>query len=66
MALYGFLSNVINKRENAVQAISLGIGAIFCLLDFYKWYSAAQKVEECVSMNCFLLAANSENIYVSN
>jgi len=62
MALYAFLSNLINKREDNPQAIGLGIGAGIGLLNVYKWCSAAQKVEECVSIICILLIASSESI----
>ena len=62
MALYGFLSNLISKRENAPQAIGLGIGASIGLLTAYKWCSTAQKVEECVSMICVLLTASCKII----
>jgi hypothetical protein len=53
MACYGFLSNLISKRDDALQAIGLGIGSSIGLLNVYKLFSAAQKVEECVSMICF-------------
>jgi len=62
MTLYGFLSNLISKREDASQAIGLGIGASIGLLSAYKWCSTAQKVEECVSMICVILPACCENI----
>lgn len=62
MAFYVFLSNLISKREDAPQAIGLGIGASIGLLNVYKWCSAAQKVEECVSMIYFLLTTSCENI----
>jgi len=55
MAFYGFLSNLISKREDTPQAIVMYIGASFGLLNAYRWCSDAQKVEECVSMICFLL-----------
>ena len=55
MAFYGFLSNVISKRDGAPQAIGLGIGGSIGLLNVYKWYSEAQKVEDCVSMICFFI-----------
>ena len=50
MALYCFLYNLISQREDAKQAIGLGIGASVGVFNFYKWCSEAQKVEECVSM----------------
>jgi hypothetical protein len=53
MAFYGLLSNVSSKMEVAPQAIGLGIGSSIGLLNVYKWCSAAQKVEKCVSMICF-------------
>jgi len=62
MAFYGFLSNLISKRGDAVRAIGLGIGASIGLLNIYKWYSEALKVEDCVSMIYILLIACFENI----
>jgi hypothetical protein len=63
MAFYGFLSNLISKMDGVPQAIGLGIGASIGLLNVYKWYSEAQKVEDCVSMiRIFLLIACFENI----
>ena len=62
IAFYGFLSNLISKREDVPRAIGLGIGASIGLLNVYKWCSAAQKVEECVSMICVPLTASCENI----
>jgi hypothetical protein len=54
-ALYGFLSNLLSKREDAVRTIVLYIGASFGLLNVYRWCSEAQKVEECVSMICVFI-----------
>jgi len=50
MAFYGFLSNLISKRDGAPQEFGLGIGASIGLLNVCKWYPEAQKVEDCVSM----------------
>jgi len=50
MAFYGFLSNLISKRGDAVLAIGLGIVASISLLSMYTWCSEAQRVEDCVSM----------------
>ena len=62
MAFYGFLSNLISKRGDAVLAIGLGIGASISLLNFYMWCSEAQRVEDCVSMIYVLLISCCENI----
>jgi len=62
MAFYGFLSNIISKRGDAVRSIGLGIGASIGLLNVYKWFSEAQKVEDCVSMIYSLLKSCCENI----
>jgi len=62
VAFYGFLSNLISKREDAPQAIGLGIAASIGFLNVYKWFSAAHRVEECVSMICVLLTASCENM----
>lgn len=66
MAFYGFLSNLISKREYAMWNIGLYIGANIGLLNIYIWCSEAQKVEECVSMICILLAALCGNILATN
>ena len=66
VAFYGFLSNIISKRGDAVRAIGLGIGASIGLLNIYTWCSEAQKVEDCVSMIYSLLISCCENILVSN
>jgi hypothetical protein len=66
MAFYGFLSNLISKREYALRTIGLYIGANIGLLSVYSWCSEAQKVEECVSMICILLTAFCGNILATN
>jgi len=62
MTFYGFLSNIISKRGDALRAIGLGIGASIGLLNIYRWFSEAQRVENCVSMIYILLIACFENI----
>ena len=62
MAFYGFLSNLISKRGDAVRAIGLGIVANIGLLNIYTLCSEAQKVEDCVSMVYVLLISFCENI----
>ena len=66
MTLYGFLTNLIGKRGDAVRAIGLGFGASIGLWNIYKWCSEAQKVEDCVSMIYILLISCCEYICVSN
>jgi hypothetical protein len=62
MGFYGFLSNLISKREYALRTTGLCIGANIGLLGTYSWCSEAQKVEECVSMISILLTAFCGNI----